>query len=47
MRPACDQLDCVPGEWLGKATPGSERSVGLNDVRFCVHRLRMQDGNSL
>lgn len=47
MRAASDQLDCVPGEWLGKATLGQARSAGLNDVRFCVHRSRTQDGNSL
>lgn len=38
MRAASDQLDCVQGEWLGRATPGQERSVGLNDVSFNVHR---------
>lgn len=47
MRAASDQLDCVLGEWLGKATLGQGRSVGLNDVRFCVHRSRTQDRNSL
>lgn len=47
MRAASDQLDCVQGEWLGTATLGQGRSAGLNDVRFCVHRSRTQDGNSL
>ena len=38
MRAAPDQLDCVQSEWLGIATLGRQRSVGLNDVRFNVHR---------
>lgn len=47
MKAASDQLDCVQGEWLERATLGWKRSAGLNDVRFYVHRSRTWDGNSL
>lgn len=38
MKAASDQLDYVLGEWLGRATLGQERSLGLNDVSCNVHR---------
>lgn len=38
VRAASDLLDCVQGEWLGRVTLGWERSAGLNDVSFNVHK---------
>lgn len=38
MKAISDQLACVQDEWLGRETLGRERSAGVNDVSFNVHR---------